>query len=101
MGNIEEVSGEQHDWRNLALSFCRQYDWGVHLKCLYTNAQSMGNKQEELQVCTLAELLRVTKTWWDSSHNGVLPRVDGWIQAGKEGQCMQRRSGSAQCFALE
>lgn len=52
-------------------------------------------------LCTLAELLRVTKTWWDSSHIGVLPWIDGWIQAGKEGQYMQRRGGSVQCFPLE
>jgi len=42
------------------------------LKCLYTNACSMGNKQEELEVCVWSQghnLIAVTETWWDSSHD--------------------------------
>ena len=34
------------------------------LKCLYTNASSMGNKQDELD-----DLIAVTKTCYDSSHD--------------------------------
>jgi len=56
---------------------------------------------ETASLCALAELLRVTKTWWDSSHNRVLPWIGGWIQAGEQGQRMQRRGGRAQCLALE
>ncbi|GAB0210277.1 hypothetical protein GRJ2_003493500 [Grus japonensis] len=40
------------------------------LKCLYTNACSMGNKQEELEVCVRSQghdLTAITETWWDSS----------------------------------
>ena len=42
------------------------------LKCLYTNASSMGNKQEELE--TMAQLgkydlIAITETWWDESHS--------------------------------
>lgn len=39
------------------------------LKCLYTNAQSWGNKQE-LQIYAWSEshnLTAVSETWWDSS----------------------------------
>ena len=42
------------------------------LKCLYTNAPSMGNKQEELEVCVQSQgrdLIAITETWWDSSHD--------------------------------
>ena len=42
------------------------------LKCLYTSARSMGNKQEELE--TMAQqgkydLIAITEIWWDESHN--------------------------------
>jgi len=36
------------------------------LKCLYTNARSMGNKQEELEVCAWLQghdLAAITETW--------------------------------------
>jgi len=50
------------------------------LKCLYTNAHSMGNKQEELEICVWSQghnLIAITETWWDSSHdwNAV---IDGY-----------------------
>lgn len=37
----------------------------------------------------------------DNAHNRMLLCIDGGMQADKEGQCMQRRGGSVQCFALE
>ncbi|GAB0208991.1 hypothetical protein GRJ2_003364800 [Grus japonensis] len=51
------------------------------LKCLYTNTRSMGNKQEELEVCVRLQgqdLIAITETWWDSSNdwNAVM---DGYI----------------------
>ena len=42
------------------------------LKHLYTNAHSMGNKQEELEICVWSQghnLIAVRETWWDSSHD--------------------------------
>uniref|UniRef100_A0A8B9I413 Uncharacterized protein n=1 Tax=Anser brachyrhynchus TaxID=132585 RepID=A0A8B9I413_9AVES len=42
------------------------------LKCLYTNAHSMGNKQEELEIRVQSgdyDLVATTETWWDSSHD--------------------------------
>lgn len=41
------------------------------------------------------------QTWGGNAHNRVLLWIDGGMQADKEGQCMQRRGGCAQCFALE
>ncbi|KAK4830603.1 hypothetical protein QYF61_012029 [Mycteria americana] len=44
----------------------------AHLKCLYTNARSMGNKKEELEAIVYQEnydMVAITETWWDDSHN--------------------------------
>jgi len=49
----------------------------VQLKCIYTNACSMGNKQEELEAIVQQDsydLAVVTERWWDDSHN-----YDGWL----------------------
>ncbi|GAB0189953.1 nucleobindin-2 [Grus japonensis] len=45
---------------------------GAQLKCLYANAWSMGNKQEELEmrVCLQGyDIIGITETWWDSSYD--------------------------------
>jgi len=44
----------------------------AQMKCLYTNACSMGNKQEELEAVMLLEsydLIAFLETWWDESHD--------------------------------
>ncbi|KAK4815183.1 hypothetical protein QYF61_021043 [Mycteria americana] len=44
----------------------------AQLKCLYTNARSMGNKQEQLEAIVHQEnydMVAITETWWDDSHN--------------------------------
>lgn len=49
----------------------------AQLKCLYTNACSMGNKQEEVEATMLLEscdLVAVTETWWDEFHDYKLFR---------------------------
>jgi len=41
-------------------------------KCIYSNACSMGNKQEYLEAIVLQsnyDLVAITKTWWDHSHD--------------------------------
>ena len=50
--------------------------WGAktiaQLKCIYTNARSMGGKQEELEAIVQRErydLVAVTETWWGDSHD--------------------------------
>ena len=45
---------------------------GAQLKCLYANAHSTGNKQEELEVCAHlqgCDIIIITVTWWDSSYD--------------------------------
>jgi len=44
----------------------------AQLKCVYTNARSMGNKQEELEDITQQDgydLVTITETWWDNSRD--------------------------------
>ena len=44
----------------------------AQLECLYTNAHSTGNKQEELEATMLLEsynLVAIIETWWDESHD--------------------------------
>ena len=45
---------------------------GAQLKCAYTNAHCMGNKQEELEAFVRqasSDLVAVTETWWDRSRD--------------------------------
>jgi len=51
------------------------------LKCLYINARSMGNKQEELEICVWSQgddLIAVTEIWWDRSC-GWSAVIDGYV----------------------
>ena len=44
----------------------------AQLKCIYTNARNMGNKQEELEAIVQQDsydLVAITETWWDDSHD--------------------------------
>jgi len=44
----------------------------AQLKCVYTNACSMGNKQEKLEAIIQQDgydLVAITETWWDNSHD--------------------------------
>lgn len=44
----------------------------AQLKCLYSNARSIGDKQEELEAAVEFEnydLIAVMDTWWDGSHH--------------------------------
>ena len=48
----------------------------------------MGNKQEELEVCVQSQghdLIAITETWWDSSHDWNVV-MDGYSFSGKTGQ---------------
>ena len=52
----------------------------AHLKCMYTNEHSMGNKQEELEDMMKQEnydVVALTETWWDVSHDWSVP-IDGY-----------------------
>jgi len=44
----------------------------AQLKCICTNAHSMGRKQEELEAIVQqdsCDLVAITETWWDDSHD--------------------------------
>jgi len=44
----------------------------AQLKCIYTNARNMGNKQEEPEAIVQQDsynLVTITETWWDDSHD--------------------------------
>jgi len=44
----------------------------AQLKCIYTNARSMGTKQEELGAIVQQDsydLVAITEMWWDDSHD--------------------------------
>ena len=51
----------------------------AHLKCIYTNAHSLGNKQEQVEATVLLENhdLVATKTWWEHSYSGSVA-IDGY-----------------------
>ncbi|PKU28504.1 nipped-b-like protein [Limosa lapponica baueri] len=45
---------------------------GAQLKCIYTNARSMGNKQDELEAIVRQDsydVVTITETWWDDGHD--------------------------------
>ena len=42
------------------------------LRCLYTSARGMGNKQEELEATVCSEsydIVAITETWWKDSNS--------------------------------
>ncbi|RMC00455.1 hypothetical protein DUI87_23065 [Hirundo rustica rustica] len=44
----------------------------AQLRCMYTNARSMGNKQAELEAMVHQrnyDIVAITETWWDDSHS--------------------------------
>jgi len=60
----------------------------AHLKCIYTNACSMGNKQKELKAIVQLEncdIVAITETWWDNLHNWSAA-VDGYKLARRDRQ---------------
>ena len=65
----------------IRISKCKQVlGTSAHLKCIYTNAHSMGNKQEELEAMMQQEnydVMAITETWWDVSHDWSVP-IDGY-----------------------
>ena len=52
----------------------------MQLKCIYTSAHSMGNKQEELEAIVREanyDLVAIMETWWDCYHSWSVA-VDGY-----------------------
>jgi len=70
----------------------------AQMKCLYMNAHSTGNKQEELEATMLLEsydVIAITETWWEESRDwnvaiagdrqgrkggGVVLNIKKWIE---------------------
>ncbi|KAK4826796.1 hypothetical protein QYF61_011604, partial [Mycteria americana] len=70
----------------------------AQLKCIYTNARSMGNKQEELEAIVQQEnydRVAIMETWWDDSHN-CRAAMDGYKLFRRDRQG-RRGSGVALC----
>jgi len=50
----------------------RGWDQKPSWKCVYTSAHIKGNKQEEMGAIVQQEnydIVAITETWWDDSHN--------------------------------
>ena len=70
----------------------------AQLKCVYTNACSMGNKQEELEATVRQasyDLVAITETWWDHSHDWSAA-MDGYKLFRKDRQ--RRRGGGVALY---
>lgn len=73
----------------------------AHLKCMYTNARSMGNKQEELEAIVQQEsydVVAITETWWDDSYDWSAA-MDSYKLFRREGQ--GRRGGGVALYVRE
>ena len=73
----------------------------AELKCLYTNACSMGNKQGELEAIVQQEnyyMVAITETCWDDSHNWSAA-MDGYKLFRRDRQ--GRRGGGVALYGRE
>ncbi|KAM6103455.1 uncharacterized protein LJ206_014212 [Theristicus caerulescens] len=72
-----------------------------HLKCTYTNARSLGKKQEEMELHAQSEscdIIGITKTWWDNSHDWRIA-MDGYRLFCKDRQ--GRKGGGVMLYVKE
>ncbi|XP_073188209.1 uncharacterized protein [Lepidochelys kempii] len=72
-----------------------------YLKCLYTNAQSLGNKQGELEVLVMSrnyDVIGITETWWDNSYDWSTV-MDGYKLFRKDRQ--GRKGGGVALYVRE
>ncbi|KAJ7424185.1 hypothetical protein BTVI_07574 [Pitangus sulphuratus] len=73
----------------------------AQLKCMYTNARRMGNKQEEPEAIVQQEsydIVVVTETWWDDSHDWSTA-MDGYKLFRRDRQ--GRRGGRVALYVRE
>ncbi|KAM9591180.1 uncharacterized protein ACIBXB_006077 isoform 1-T3 [Morphnus guianensis] len=71
------------------------------LKCIFANARSMGNKQEELEAIVQQDsydLVAITETWWDNSHDWSAA-MDGYKLFRRDRQ--GRRGGGVALYVRE
>ncbi|PKU27536.1 rna-directed dna polymerase from mobile element jockey-like [Limosa lapponica baueri] len=53
----------------------------AQLKCIYTNAHSMGNKQDELEAIVQQDsydVVAITETWWVDYHDDWHAAMNGY-----------------------
>lgn len=65
------------------------------LRCLYTNARSLGNTMEELELLmqeVKPDIIGVMETWWNSSHNWNMG-IEGYVLFRKDRN--KRKNGGA------
>jgi len=60
----------------------------AQLKCVYTNARSMGSKQEELEAIVQQDGDAITETWWDNSHDWHAV-MDGYRLFSQQGEVVE------------
>jgi len=73
----------------------------AQIKCVYTNACSMGNKQEELEAIVQQDsydVVAITEMWWDNSHDWHAV-MDGYRLFRKDRST--RRSGGVALYVKE
>jgi len=73
----------------------------AQLKCVYTKARGMGNKQEELGAIIQQDgydLVAITETWWDNSHDWHAV-MDGYVLFRKHRST--RRGGGVSLYVRE
>ncbi|PKU30902.1 mitochondrial fission process protein 1 [Limosa lapponica baueri] len=73
----------------------------AQLKCIYANAHSVSNKQEELEAIVQQDnydIIAITKIWWDDSHNWGAA-MDGYKLFRKDRQ--RRRGGGVALYVRE
>ncbi|KAK4806872.1 hypothetical protein QYF61_012593 [Mycteria americana] len=72
-----------------------------HLKCMYSDIHSLGNKQEELELCAQPEsydVIGITETWWENSHDWKTT-MDGYKLFWKDRK--GRRGGGVALYVKE
>ncbi|PKU48935.1 adaptin ear-binding coat-associated protein 1 [Limosa lapponica baueri] len=77
------------------------YESGTQLKCLYTNARNVGNKQEELEAIVRHEsydVVAIMEMWWDES-NDWSAAVEGYKLFRRDRQ--GRRGGGVALYVRE
>jgi len=78
----------KHPKRNKGCSSMKVTWQQTRMKCLYMNAHSVGNKQEELEATVMLEsydLIALTETWWDESHDSSAD-IDDYRLFGETGE---------------
>ena len=83
---VGQCSNIDEDWQAFLPPRVKSAYSAPSLKGLYTNAHSMGNKEEELQIHVRSgdyDLVAITEMWWDSSRDWNVV-MDGYVLLRKD-----------------